>query len=270
MHSGMSAPERCMEVLCQLVEAAPTGLPLTRIADAVGVPKSAVHRLLQALTEQGFVRQDPVTQHYVATLRLATLGFRLLEAHGAADACQPALAALATDADAFARLAVVDGDRISYVARAQGARTSLRYEPVTGRLVRLHATATGKLWLSSLPEEAALRLYATQGRDGLPVGPRAVTSRAALRSELRATRERGWGMALEEGEAGVNGMAAPIRPAASDGAIAGVVSIAAPSVWLTEARMHALLPRLLRTADEMAALWPLRARTPHTALLETA
>lgn len=259
-----------MDVLSQLVEAAPLGLPLTRVAEAVGVPKSAAHRLLHALTEQGFVRQDPATQHYVATLRLATLGFRLLEAHGAADACQPALAALATDADAFARLAVVDGERITYVARAQGARTSLRYEPVTGRLVRLHATATGKLWLSSLPEETALRLYVAQGKDGLPVGPRAITSRAALRNELRATRERGWGMALEEGEAGVNGMAAPIRPAASGGTIAGVVSIAAPSVWLTETRMHALLPRLFRTAAEMAELWPLRARIAHAELLETA
>lgn len=259
-----------MDVLSRLVEAAPVGLPLTRIADAVGVPKSAAHRLLQALTEQGFVRQDPTTQHYLATLRLATLGFRLLEAHGAADACQPALAALATDADAFARLAVVDGERITYVARAQGARTSLRYEPMTGRLVRLHATATGKLWLSSLPEETALRLYAAQGQEGLAVGPRAITSRTALRTALRATRGRDWGMAIEEGEAGVSAMAAPIRPPASGGAIAGVVSIAAPSLWLTEAHMHSLLPRLLRAAAEMAELWPLRARTAPLEALEIA
>ena len=268
----MSAPERCMDVLGRLVEAAPVGLPLTRLADALGAPKSAVHRLLQALTEQGFVRQDPATQHYVATLRLATLGFRLLEAQGAADACQPALVALATEADAFARLAVVEGERIAYVARAQGARTSLRYEPVMGRPVRLHATATGKVWLASLPEETALRLWAAQaqGQESLPVGPRAITTRAALRSELRATHARGWGIAIEEGEAGVSAMAAPIRPAASGGAVAGVVSLAAPSLWLTEARMQTLLPHLLRTAAEMAELWPLRARIAHPQPLETA
>lgn len=267
----MSAPERCMEALAQLVDAAPVGLPLTRLAEALAVPKSAVYRLLQALTEQGFVRQDPATQHYAATLRLATLGFRLLEAQGAADACQAALAALATEADAFARLAAVEGERIVYVARAQGARTSLRYEPVMGRPVRLHATATGKLWLSSLPEESARQLLVAQarGRESGPVGPRAITSTKALRAELRATRTRGWAIAIEEGEAGVSAMAAPIRPAGSGGAIAGVVSLAGPAVWLTEVRMQTLVPHLLRTAAEMAELWPLRSRTVNPRPLET-
>jgi DNA-binding IclR family transcriptional regulator len=65
-------------------------------------------------------------------------------------------------------------------------------------------------------------------------------------------------------------MAAPIRPAASGGAVAGVVSLAAPSLWLTEARMQRLLPHLLRTAAEMAELWPLRARIAHPEPLETA
>jgi IclR family acetate operon transcriptional repressor len=52
------------------------------------------------------------------------------------------------------RLALVDGDRLTFVAKAQGARAGLRYDPDMGIDVRLSCSAGGHAWLMTLEERA--------------------------------------------------------------------------------------------------------------------
>ena len=54
-------------------------------------------------------------------------------------------------------------------------------------------------------------------------------------------------------------VAAAIRPA-KDVAALGTVSVAGPSVRMTEKRVHELAPVVMATADELASMWPLRLR----------
>ena len=115
------------------------------------------------LASRGYVRQDPATQAYALTLRLSTLGFRLLGARHLPDAGQSVLQRLAEETGEYCRLAVVDGGGLTWIARAQGSTQGLRYEPPMGGEVVLHATATGKAWLATLPEDEALRLVFARG-----------------------------------------------------------------------------------------------------------
>ena len=118
---------RTLDIL-ELLADAPDGLALSAIAGALAMPKSVAHRLLAGLAERGFVQQDPDTQHYGLTLKLAALGFRHLAATRIEEVCQPVLNRLAADSGELARLAVVDGEKMTWVAKAQGALSGLRYD----------------------------------------------------------------------------------------------------------------------------------------------
>lgn len=253
--------DRCLSLIEALADA-PAGLPLGSLAERVDMPKSAAHRLLQTLASRGYVEQDRSTQNYDLSLKVATLAFRFLDVRRLPDVAQTALDALARRCGEYCRLAVVHREGLVWVARAQGATQGLRYDPPMSPDVVLHATATGKAWLASLPEEDALRIACARGF----ATPRGFGARAAknvdeLRRHLDDARRRGYAIAIEEGEPGTVAIAAVFRTSdAAEARVAGTVSIAGPQVRLGRERVTALAPMLLETAGELAKRWPLRAR----------
>ncbi|NDP43326.1 MAG: helix-turn-helix domain-containing protein, partial [Aromatoleum sp.] len=159
---SVSNVDRSLDVLEALAQRA-EGASLRVLAEALDLPKSAVHRLLHTLAERGYVVQNAETQFYGLSLKLALLGFRFLDTRHLPDAAQSVLDRLAADSAEYCRIAVVADCGLTWVACAQGATAGLRYEPPMGREVVLHATATGKAWLATLPEEEALALVYRRG-----------------------------------------------------------------------------------------------------------
>jgi IclR family transcriptional regulator, acetate operon repressor len=243
--------ERGIKVL-ELLAAHPEGLPLSAVAAAADLPLSATHRLLAELVRIGYVRQLREQGDYVLTIKLASLGLAFLSASGMVDVAQPSLDALAEISRELVRLAIVDGEELVFVAKAQGATRGLRYDPDMGLSVRLSCSAAGHAWLSTLSDEQALALVARQGL-GRPQdhGPRAPTTIAALLSHLRATRSRGYSMISDMFAPAMASMAAPV---VYRGSTLGVVTIAGPMVRLTEEHMVALGDALRHTAGEVASL----------------
>jgi DNA-binding IclR family transcriptional regulator len=240
----------------------PEGASLGALADALAVPKSALHRLLGSLALRGYVVQDAVCQDYRLSLKFATLGFRVLDVRALPDVAQGVLAALAKQSGEYCRLAVVEGDSLFWAARAQGATQGLRYDPPMGRDVILQATASGKAWLATLPEDEALRIVLQRGLQGRPgMGKRAVGTVDELRRHLRDTRRRGYGLAVDEAEAGIVAIAAAFASSPAAGAAtAGTVSVAGPGVRFDARRAAELAPHLQAAARELEQLWPVRRR----------
>lgn len=254
--------ERCLSIIELLAQGAGE-LPLGEIAERLGLPKSGAHRLLATLVDLGWVAQDPDTGFYHLTMRLAILGQQYYLATGIHDICQPLLDRLAAESREFVRLAVVDADSLVWVAQAQGAVGGLMYQPTLGtNTVPLHATASGKAWLCTLPQERAIQVALKSGGLGTAgYGPNVVRSIDALLRELEATAARGYGRAFNEAEPGVAAVAAAIR-SGSSGPVSGTVSVAGPSARLSEERLAELAPLVLRCAAEITELWPLRPRVP--------
>jgi DNA-binding IclR family transcriptional regulator len=214
------------------------------------------------------VRQDPATRAYMLTLHLATLGFRLLDARHLPDAGQRVLDRLAAETGEYCRLALVENGRLCWVAYAQGAMQGLRYDPPMSREIMLHATATGKAWLSTLPEVETFRLVYAQGFP-VPAGVRedslgsnVIRSIDALRAELAATRERGYALAEHEAEAGTVALAVTFRARAdADAPTLGTISVAGPSIRFEDAERRSwLAARLHAAAAELSAIWPVWKR----------
>jgi DNA-binding IclR family transcriptional regulator len=253
--------ERCLSIIELLADDAGS-MSLGEIAERVQLPKSAAHRLLTTLVEQGWAEQESDTSFYRLTMRLAILGQRFYAASGIPDSCQPLLDRLAQQSREFARLAIVNGDALVWLTHAQGATGGLLYQPfLTTNTVPLYATASGKAWLATLDSRQAIRkLLGRRGfADAGQYGPNAVHSMEALLREVDATAERGYGLAVNEAEPGVTAVAAAIRSGVNGPAV-GTVSVAGPSVRMTDARIRELAPKVIRCAADMSDLWPLRPR----------
>jgi len=252
--------ERCLAIIELLAEGA-RDMPLGEIAERLALPKSGAHRLLATLVDLGWAEKDPDTSFYRLTMRLAILGQQFYVATGIPDICQPLLDRLAKQCHEFARLAVVDGHSLVWVAHSQGASAGLMYQPsLTSNTVPLFATASGKAWLATLSSDQVVQIVMKNGgfKDADRYGPNVVRSVEALLREVKATGRRGYGMAFSEAEFGVTAVAAAIR-VGEEGVALGTVSIAGPSARITEKRAHELAPLVLRSAAELSNLWPLRA-----------
>jgi len=253
--------DRCLSLI-EMLAGAPEGMSLGALAERLELPKSATHRLLQTLASRGYVGQDAASQDYSLSLKVALLGFRYMDARRLPDVAQEALDRLAQDCGEYCRIAVVEGEGLAWIARAQGAKLGLRYDPPMGGDVVLHATATGKAWLATLPEQEALRIVCARGfatPEGF--GKRALRSVDELRRHLDETRRRGYALAIEEGEPGTVAIAAAFRAYDDPQApTAGTVSIAGPQVRLNEQRIEEIAPMLLRTTQAITQLWPMRQR----------
>ncbi len=257
----IAAVERALKML-EALAGEPDGADLSLLAERLDLPVSATHRLLATLAERGLVAQDASSGAYGLTLKLAQLAFRNLDLRGLPDAGQIVLDELARTTREYCRLAVIEGEELVWIARAQGATAGLRYEPPMGTEIVLHATATGKAWLASLPEAEALRIVCARGfkAEGR-TGPNALGDVDALRAHLDETRRRGFALAVEEGEIGTVAMAVTFRAGPEpEAAVAGTLSVAGPQQRMQETRRGEITEALQRAAQAMAAIWPLRRR----------
>ena len=247
--------DRAFAVL-ELLAASNEGAALSDVAARLDIPGSAAHRLLAELVRLGYARQDPASSAYMLTAKIVSLSYAWLGGRGAAAAVQPMLDQLAAATGELVRYALVDGDRLAWIASAQGAASGLRVEAEMGVEVALYCTAAGHAWLACLSDEEAMRLVMTQGFGRLvDDGPGAPRTIDALQNYLRLARGRGWARAAESSAIGVASAAAPVRQPAT-GAVVGILDVSGPSARLTEARLQDLAPRLLAAAAEVAGLAP--------------
>ena len=231
----------------------PQGLPMSMMASELDIPLSACHRLLAELQRRGYVRQARKQGDYMLTTKMVSLGLGFLSSAGIVDIAEPLLERLASSSGELVRLAIVDEDRLTWVAKSQGLRQAgLRYDPDMGMDARLSCTASGHAWLMTLSDERALELVSRQGF-GTPAeyGARAPTTIKALLGFLHAARVRGYAMIDEVFAPGMAAMAAPVL---RRNVAIGVISIAGPRTRLDAERMRALAPALLAVAAELGPI----------------
>ena len=198
------ALSRGLAVLDALV-GAQNGVSLHRVAEITELPKTAAHRILGNLVQDGFVRQEKSTGDYVLTLRLVSMALRHLAENTVVDLARPVLDRLADVSGELVRLSLVDDGELIWVAKAQGARPGLRYDPDSGVSASLSASSSGIAWLSQVHRRARPGTDAAAGSSrpgpvrperadhhrGLP-GPAAPRAPRRLRHRRSDLRGRAW------------------------------------------------------------------------------
>lgn len=246
---------RGLQILQLLAAAGIDGLRLTDVATELGVNKAIAHRLLGALVDQRYAWKNHVTDRYRLTFKLPGLGLKFLDGCGFQEWAQPALDRLAAQTQELVRLAVTEGTSLRWIGKSQGANSRLILDPAAGASVVLHATASGKAWLSALTEQEVDALVTAFGLQ--PQNPRTITDIKTLKEQISEAARVGYAITLEEMDEGINAVAAPITLTA-DGAssVVGTLSVAGPSSRLRIERLHQMGPLVAQVARELASEWP--------------
>lgn len=250
---GSTSIGRTMRTL-ELLAGEPRGLRVTDLANALEVNRAIPHRILADLTELGYVIQDPRTERYRVTFKVGSLGLRQLETAGIIRWAQDELDRLAAKTRELVRLAVVSENTLRWVAKAQGSASALTLDGVSGAEVVLHATASGKAWLSTLPHDEAAAYLTERGMAAQTV--RTETDLTQVLYDVALARTRGYAFVEEEMEVGVCAIAVPIVPRESaDGRAVATVSIAGPAARLSHDRLVGFAPALTAVARQLEAQW---------------
>lgn len=171
----------------------------SELARRLGLPKSSIANICNALADLGLVRR--VGTGFALGRRLAELGGAYLASIDQVQEFYEAARMLPTAAVETVQLAVLDGLEMTYLARHDG-RQPVRLTSQIGRRLPASITATGKAALASLdPEELDRRL---EGVTDLPrLTERSLPNVEALRRNLDVVRERGYALDDEETVEGV-------------------------------------------------------------------
>jgi DNA-binding IclR family transcriptional regulator len=240
---GTQSIERAAQLLVHVVESSEPP-SVGSLAATTGLPKSTTSRLVRALERQGLVQRDGARGSLSpgpVLLRFARRGAAELDL---AAISADVLHSLAARSGETINLAVAGPLGVEHLAQ-RDSRHFLGGTNWVGRRVPYHCTANGKVLLAfgaaRLPDDELERLT-----------PRTIVDPELLRAELRATRERGYAIAVDELEPGLSAVAAPVRGPAGE-AIAAL-SISGPTIRMTSARLQELGALLIDHAAELSAL----------------
>ncbi len=226
---GVQSLERAFDVL-ELMAAAGGEVALSRLAAESGLPVPTIHRLVRTLVSSGYVLQMP-SRRYTLGPRLIGLGASASQTVEAW--ASPYLRSLAEETGESANLAMLDVDRVVYVAQAASTRHTMRMFTEVGRRVYAHCTGVGKVLLAQLPDDAVKDWVAAAGMPATT--EHTITNVTALLAELRRVRKRGYAIDDGEQELGVRCVAVAVP-----GSLSSAVSVSGPASRVTPEAVPAL------------------------------
>jgi IclR family acetate operon transcriptional repressor len=216
---GVQSVERVFELL-ELITAAGGEVMLSELATSTDLPLPTIHRLLRTLVAKGYVRQL-ANRRYVLGPSLIRLGEGASKQLGAL--VRPQLRTLVDQLGETANMAVLDSDKVLYIAQVP-SKHSMRMFTEVGRRAHLHDTGVGKAILAQMKDESVRAIVA---RAGMPSATSAsITNIDDLITDLRLIRERGYSIDDGEQEVGVRcfAMDVPNAPTLTAISVSGPVS----------------------------------------------
>jgi DNA-binding IclR family transcriptional regulator len=234
---------------------------LQGLAQATGLPKPTLHRMLQQLEAAGLLQREAEGRHWGAGARLRRLAESLLlnsSLHGARHAV---LRRLVDEVGESCNITALAGCEVVYLDRVETA-APLRFYLHPGSRVPMHCSASGKVFLAQMAPAQRRRLLGAAPLEACT--PRTRTELAALEGELARVRAEGCAYDDEEFLPGLVCAAVPVPPAALGARSALCVAVQGPAVRLSRDKLVALLPQLRRAAQALAGLETSENHSPDT------
>ena len=241
------AVTRAGAILDMLAENAGQAAGPSELARRLGLPKSSIANICNALADIGLVRR--IGTGFALGRKLAELGGAYLASIDQVQEFQEACQLLPAGSEETVQLAILDGLDMIYLARHDG-RQPVRLTSQIGRRLPATVTATGKASLASLdPAELDRRLSDVGELPVLTANSHRTVD--ALRADLERVRARGYAMDDEETVEGVVcfGVLVPGRQP-GDGPYAASITLL--KARATDERVPLLIDDLHLLADQLS------------------
>ena len=240
-----------LRLLLLLEEIARVGAPMTPTAanEVMGLPKPTIHRLFHRLEEEGFLQRDIDGRSYAAGLRLRKLAVNVLSSSRLRAVRLTVLNALTEDVGETCNLATADREGMVYIDRVE-TKWPLRIQLPVGTTVPFHCTASGKMYLSSLPPRYLSKYLSNAILDAHT--PDTLTDPARITTEIEAIRQQDFSTDDEEFMEGMVAIAVPIRD--NLGRLMSTLSVHAPTQRISLEELKGHLDRLRAAAHDLSEM----------------
>jgi len=221
--SGVQAVDRAIAILKSFsLERPERGV--AELGRELGLHKSTVSRLMQTLERGGLLARNPETKRYRLGIELIGLASQVSGYMDVREVARPFLQRLAEDCQESVNLAILEGGQVMNLEQFVPPARQVKNIGRVGRRMCAHCTAAGKVMLAYLPPDRLDKVLASQL---LRFTVSTITDPDKLREELKQIPLRGYAVAREELEDGLNAVAAPITD--HTGRVIAAAAIAGPA-----------------------------------------
>jgi len=218
-------------------------MPLSEIARAANLDRSAAQRLVYTLEVLGYLRRVHGTRNYALTPKLLQFSYNYLRANELIEKAFPYLLDISRSVGETTNLQELDGAEIVFVARFPGKHL-VNIEFMVGSRLPAYYTASGTAILSRLSEEEREEILART--DLRPLTPYTVCDPDRLRARVREAGEKGYALLINETVMGDISVGAAITDEHGR-AVAGL-SISVPATRWTPEQVEQELARHVQVA----------------------
>ena len=237
MEHSAATVEKAIDLLFHLHDQGqPQGV--SALSRALDAPKSSVHRLLLALSRRGIVERDDHGRYRPGN-GLVALGAGVLDREPVVSAARAVLPAVVERIGETLFVVADQGGTLRVLDKCEGGGL-LRASPRIGSSIPVHCTAVGRFHMGYLP-------------DVYPPADIAARYELSLREvgeKVERAMERGWDSNIDEWQAGLGVIAAPVLVR---GKLRAAVALGAATPRLQALGGEALAPRVAEAANLIAA-----------------
>lgn len=242
---GIGSVENALELLLMLSRNETVGV--SEVAEAVGIAPSSAHRLLKTLCSCNFAVQAP-HRRYSRGPAFFWLGDGSIQTNKTLrKLLGPWLEEITKDLGETSHLVVLEGCSIRFLKSVEANR-DFKVNSRAGRLFPAHRTSSGKVLLSNLANEEVLDLYSSYNSSS---AKEVLGNFDQFLNELDKTRHQGFGLNLEESEAGLVSISACVKT--WTGRQIAAFSISMPTVRLKLSDTEKLGRRMIEYASRAEA-----------------
>ncbi|MET0638381.1 MAG: IclR family transcriptional regulator [Hyphomicrobium sp.] len=217
-------------------------MPLSLIAKATGLDRSATQRLVHTLETLGYLRRVHNTRNYALTSKLLQFGYNYLRGNELLGKASPYLLEIGKSIGETVNLHELDGSDIVYLVRFPGKHL-INVDIMVGSRLPAVLTASGTAILSRCPKEVVDDVL----RAGVkPLTAQSVVDPVRLRKRIKAAGERGYAIVANETVLGDISVASCITD--EHGRAIGGISISVPTTRWTVERAEAELVKHVQLA----------------------
>lgn len=220
---------------------------MIEIAQALDLPKSTTHGLLQTLQAKELVVRDD-NQRYRLSLRLFSLAATALELVDLPELARPAMEELSGRTGGTCNLAVLDGHHVLYIEKVEHRDSLVRLVTHVGTRIPAHVTALGKVLVDALPEAEREQWLTEHVFDRMT--DHTLTSAETFREDLMGIAKRGFALDNQELHSAITGFAAPIRD--HTGTVVAALSLTYLGSNMNAAEKKKLGSQIVQAADAVS------------------
>ncbi|MFZ7128400.1 MAG: IclR family transcriptional regulator [Desulfobacterales bacterium] len=240
----VSSVEKCFRIIEELSRH--NGIGVSDLAAHVDMDRSAAFRFLATLKDLGYVSDEK--GKYRTSYRIFELGMRWANSIEVKKLAVPFMYELSKSHNETVNLGMLVDNKVIFIEKVEPA-AALRTDLVVGFRFDLYCTALGKAILAHLPRDMRDNLIA--GMELKPISPNTITDKDRLSITLREIRGNGYAVDLQEFDAHIVCVAAPVFTYSEYPTYA--ISLAGPVSRMTPDRVAQIGQDLVKVCARLSA-----------------